>query len=711
MESLIIYEMQGLWWEWLWPILQFIIGLGLVVFVHELGHFTMAKVGDIKVEQFALGFGPRIFGFKARETDYRVNLLPLGGYVKMVGQEDFGTVEDLNESDPRAFNNKPVSTRFAVISAGVVMNVIFAGVLFVMVCLIGIRFPAPIVGGSLPGSPAHKAEIHWQTIPGVAARTPTTALSKLVAGPVSSPEVTVGLEPGYRVLRVNDQTITRFSQLPIMASLADRHATFKMTIERRVGGQTQIGTTEIGVMPLGGTLGFGLMPALSTTFGGLGNYIADDPFKEGDRILAINGQRVQHSWQIEEMEDKLDGAPVTVTVSRENQILEVDVQPDLRMSQGVFFMKDGMAIRGEIIKFTDDGEAAFVRLPNKEERRLVLKEVIWPATSELLDILGLVPRLRIAGVVRGSPADKSGLRPGDIIAEYGGTDTPTIKQFLKISDQAEGGETQIVVIRNGKALPPISIPPTRHMGRIVVGILQGMDERTPVIAQVRKGSPAESAGLQGGDVFTGVNGRQVANWIDLFQALKDAQGKSVTLTYRRAGRAQGTAETAVFTDTAFDAGDYRYVLFSGPRGFTLLMGGKVKKNPVAAIGWGARETWDFIAMTYASLAGFFKGTVSYKEFSGPVGIGTIAIQAGREGITAFMYFMAMISVSLAVLNFLPFPVVDGGHAVFLIIEKIRGRPLPLKVQNHMARIGWAVLLYIMIALTWNDLSKILQNLW
>jgi hypothetical protein len=70
----------NLWHEWLWPILQFVVGLGVVIFVHELGHFIVAKAVDIRVEQFALGFGTRLFGVRRGETDYRVNLIPMGGY-------------------------------------------------------------------------------------------------------------------------------------------------------------------------------------------------------------------------------------------------------------------------------------------------------------------------------------------------------------------------------------------------------------------------------------------------------------------------------------------------------------------------------------------------------------------------------------------------------------------------------------------------------
>jgi RIP metalloprotease RseP len=99
--------------------IQFVVGLGLVIFAHELGHFIAAKAVDIRVEQFALGFGTRLFGFKRGEADYRINLLPLGGYVKMAGQEDFAPLKMEDRPDSRAFPNKSVGQRFAVISAAV----------------------------------------------------------------------------------------------------------------------------------------------------------------------------------------------------------------------------------------------------------------------------------------------------------------------------------------------------------------------------------------------------------------------------------------------------------------------------------------------------------------------------------------------------------------------------------------------------------------
>jgi regulator of sigma E protease len=697
----------GLWAEWLRPILQFLVGLGLVIFVHELGHFAVAKSVGIRVEQFALGFGPRLFGFKRGETDYRVNIVPMGGYVKMTGQEDFGALREDDTPDPRSFSNKPISARFAVISAGVVMNALLAAALFVVVCLAGIRFPAPVVGGTLLGSPAKDARIHWQGVDHAETQSPGPATGQ----PDGAGSDSIGLKPGDRILSVNGKRITRFAQLAAMAALAEPDQEFRMVVERQVGDDFQSGSTRIGVMPLQGHLGFGLMPAMSTTFGSLGDYIADDPFKAGDKLLAVNGLKTRHHWDIPSVEKTLNGQEATLTILRGRNEVNLRLQPALRINEGVFFLKDGSRVSGRIMAYKDEEGVLVLRLPGGQEKRVLLDDAVWPARDEILDILGLVPRLKISGVIKGSPAFQAGLQPGDIIVEYAGRPLPTMKAFLDINREITEGIATIVVERKGRQLPPIKVRPTEHRGRIAVGIAVGMDQMNPVVADVRGGSPAAGAGITRGDIFTKVNGKEVATWIELFTALSALRGQEISIAFTHSDPTEREARIGALTSSVFDPRDYRFVLFSGPRGFTILMGKAVKRNPAAAVLWGFRETWDFIAMTSATLADTFRGTISYKEFSGPVGIGSMAIQAGREGIIYFIYFMAVISVSLAVLNFLPLPVVDGGYAVFLLIEKVRGKPLPLKVQNIIAMVGWVLLISFFVLLTWNDIRRILSGLW
>jgi len=680
-------QMLNLWHEWLWPIVQFVIGLGVVVFVHELGHFAVAKAVNIRVEQFALGFGARLLGFKKGETEYRINVIPLGGYVKLAGQEDFGPVRESDKNDTGSFANKPVRFRLAVISAGVAMNVLLAGVLFIIVCLSGIRFPAPVVGGVLPGSPAETAEIHWQD---------------------ADKSTSTGLIPGDRILTVNNRPITRFSQLAVIAELADLNEEFDMGIERRTNERTTEGISRIGTAEIDGIQRFGISPAASMVLADTEDADAQDPLKSGDRILAINGQPVRYNWQIPETERHLDGKPVTVSVNRNGKETDVAIQPRLRMTSNLFYRMDGTRIVGNVAKYQPDKGTVTIRQAESIEKILNLDQVIWPARSEILDILGLVPRLRVMGVNKNSPADRAGIRPGDIIVKYGDRSFPTLGEFRDINDRMAETGAMIAVLREGKRLS-LTVHPEMKEKRAAVGIVVGTDLLNPVVADVREGSPAARAGIGRGDRFTVVGGSETGSWIGLYEALKSHVDRETLISFQPDGASARSIHLDVLTPDLFRTEDYQYILFTGTHGFTILMGEEVKKNPLAAVIWGLHETYDFMAMTYATLIGYFRGTVSSKEFAGPIGIGSIAIQAGREGLVYFLYFLAIISVSLAVVNFLPLPVVDGGYVVFLLIEKILGKPVPSKIQNSVVMAGWILMILVFFALTWNDISRIMGN--
>src|SRR5680860_1652142 len=114
-------------------IILFLLILGAIVFVHELGHFLLAKYHGVKVDEFGIGFPPKIFGVKKGETEYTLNWIPLGGFVKIVGEDG----ED--KSDPRSFSSKSIGARFQIISAGVVMNFVLAFVIFSVIFAAGVQ--------------------------------------------------------------------------------------------------------------------------------------------------------------------------------------------------------------------------------------------------------------------------------------------------------------------------------------------------------------------------------------------------------------------------------------------------------------------------------------------------------------------------------------------------------------------------------------------
>jgi regulator of sigma E protease len=142
-------------------ILSALLLFGFLVFVHELGHFILAKMSGVKVLKFSLGFGPKVVGRKIGDTEYLLSAIPLGGYVKMLGQEDVGEADEEAEAsdEGRSYRNKPVLKRALIIFSGPLFNLITAAVIFFFVFLWGIPTLLPTVGEIMPGTPAEKAQL------------------------------------------------------------------------------------------------------------------------------------------------------------------------------------------------------------------------------------------------------------------------------------------------------------------------------------------------------------------------------------------------------------------------------------------------------------------------------------------------------------------------------------------------------------------------
>ncbi|MFA6135252.1 MAG: site-2 protease family protein [Phycisphaerae bacterium] len=730
-------NLLSLWFNWLWPILLFVIGLGLVVFVHELGHFLVAKAVGIKIERFAFGFGRRLCGIQRGETDYCINLIPLGGYVKMLGQEDVKQVEETN--DPRSFNSKSVGARFAVIAAGVVMNILLAAVLFILVAMVGKKYLAPVVGSVAPGFPASEVVVDWQGCGGcgkiaTSASCPTSspasapvlaAASAPSSAPASAPVMVAatsnpacpekGLKPGDKILAIEasnpvlnliSKPVTRFPDLFMVAALAEPEGQFTFTLERQVDGRTCTGLARMGVKRAldGSQLIFGIGSAFDTVFGSDSSFKTCSPFKDGDRLLAIDGQKIAHQWEISQVDQKLSGREVNVTIDRRGKTMDVPVMPWLALKDDVIWLSDGTLVRGWLGQEKDD--TVTLDLADGQEREVKQDQVVGGSSQEHLDILGMIPRLQVLVVEDDSPADKAGLQPGDIVVGYGDQSAPTRSAFLKINAKYQGKGTHISVRRGKETLKLWIVPPDRRR----IGVTEGPDLSHLVVAGVREGSPAARAGIESEAVIRKVNDQAVENWNQVYDALKQSAGRDVSITYRIGDR-ESTANLGTLDKNAFDAALYDFSLFGSDTFFRPLEVKLTEKNPLKALAWGATETWKMTLSTYISLRRVAQGTVSHKSLSGPVGIGSIAIQVGRKSVIDFIYFIAFISVSLAVINFLPIPVLDGGHALFLLIEKIMGRPLPQRVLYIAQVAGLALIGVVFLALTWQDIARIVGKLW
>ena len=280
-------------------ILAAIVVLGILIFVHELGHFLVAKRSGVGVLKFSLGFGPKLVGVKVGETEYRISALPLGGYVKMIG-EDPGD-ESPEAADPRrSFSRKSVGTRAGIILAGPLANLLLPVLIFWGVfAFVGQPYFLPVVGTPEAGSPAAGA----------------------------------GMLAGDRVTALDGERIERWDQVEVALQASSGRTlsltvvrdgrTFPVRVEPRAVKTPDIFGQETEVWDLG------LHPLLSTRIGQvLPNHVAQRAgLKSGDRILALNGVPVAE-W--EQLAKGIHGSPgkrVRLTVEREGQRFELEVTP------------------------------------------------------------------------------------------------------------------------------------------------------------------------------------------------------------------------------------------------------------------------------------------------------------------------------------------------------------------------------------------------
>ncbi len=447
--------------------------LGVLIFVHELGHFMTAKWADIEVPRFSIGFGPKVIGFKRGETEYVISLLPLGGYVKMAGMEEMEGIEGGSSEagstaastpaapragGPRDFESKSLPARALVISAGVLMNLLFAFVTFSVVGMIwGVRVaPEPVVGG-----------VREDLLP-IGAESLAT------------------LEPGTRIVTVGGREIGDFTDLQLQLSAA------------------RPGPLEIGV--------------------------------EG-------------------------GAPIRVQVPE-----------------------------------TDSARAALA----------------------------------------------------------------------------------------------LSIEPVFAIEARVISVVAG--------------EPAAQAGMEDGDLVVAAAGRPVERWQSFVSAIEASPGLPVVLTVERDG-ARVDVTVVPRADTLPNGRVYGRIGVQGPS--QRLTMPRERQGVLSAVGFGVTETWRWVRLTLEFLGGMFSGRQSARDIGGPLLIGQISGEVARAGAEAFLNFMALLSVNLAVLNLLPIPVLDGGHLVFLLIEGVRGRALSLQQRMRLTQVGMVLILALMAFAIGNDVLRLI----
>ena len=677
--------------ESVWAFTGLILGFSFLIFIHELGHHVVAKWVGIKVTQFAIGFGPGIIAWRKGmgfrwgsteseyekqladgadaasmgETEYRLNWVPLGGYVKMLGQEDLNP--EAASEDERSFGNKPIWARACVVSAGVVMNMIFGVIFFIVAFMAGVEFPPAIVGSIVPDSPAsqtqamgHEADPNYQ-----------------------------GLQPGDLITHINNEVVTDFADVAVNTALSTRGEPLRLTVEREgepdplVFQVTPKEDTNTQLL----SLGVGRPISLAVSDPGPGRSLpaalADHGVEPGMQVTQVAGQSIKHYEQFNTAISQGNGLPVPVKFTHPETQQSVDVElaavPSLSLSA--------------------EGQ------PN---------------------LLGLVPAIQIPKVIPDSPADKAGMQAGDILTRIGPITWPTWDQVIDLVQHANQQPLRIAVLRNGEKIELEPITPT-YKGTI--GIYHGLAMDHPIIAWSLPDHPFAQLNLNAGSRVLSINGKPVETYSDIQRLLADAVNQdqqgvegvdsnndtadsdvvTATISYQIniANAPLSNEKIRIDAKWAQQIATAQWDQPLGPMVFKMLLIRLSSDNPIAAAQLGIKKAHQVMLQTYITLLRLFQGTVKPSHLRGPLGIADDGTNFAKQGWSYLMFFLGLISINLVVINFLPIPIVDGGLMVFLIIEKLKGSPVSVRIQTAATAVGLAMIGSIFLLTLFYDAKRLL----
>lgn len=708
-----------------WSIAQVAIGLGLVIFVHEFGHFLVAKLCGVKCEKFYVGFdvpmpkiGPwqipsSIVKFQWGETLYGIGIIPLGGYVKMLGQDDNpanaeaeaertrvrkvegASAEDKEsgpldaeqakdiahtepvakaesfELDPRSYPAKSVLQRMAIISAGVVFNVIFAVVFATIAYRLGVPYTPCIIGGTSPGSPAWVANVQprGEVVlignsgpPRDHLRFDKDLLQNVMLNGVGN-DLELGIAYG-------EDNIRRVNLRPVERAIGKRKA-------------PMIGVRNALKLVLADK-----EPAIKYEPAGE----AKPSFKGRDKLVAVSAageqEQLKDYVQLEEFLARHPDDAVTFTVER---------------------------ITGEA------------------------KDENTPPPTTMVDIevaanpmkrLGLIMKMGpVTAIQEESPAAEAGIEKGDFIRKVNGEDVKDPMLLPDVLRRLAGQRVTLTIERSGKSLE-ISVTPrqpgqfqrnvmlaepmvseslglTYDVGNSVVDV----QPNSPAAGKIRAGDRLETFTLvpEGKTdkekeetkarvekeyhfVFTDGKielGEAGENWPAAFNHFQwMPPGAVVQLEVLRG------SEKHQFDLQPIDAAG-EFVPWRGLRP-TSLQETHQAKTWGEAFSLGLRETKESLLLVVTFLRKLVTGDIAPTNLGGPGLIAVAATMEASQGTSRLLIFLTMLSANLAVINFLPIPVLDGGHMMFLAYEGIFRRPVNEKWAMRLTLLGLSFILCLMV---------------
>lgn len=675
----------------IWIIGSVALGLGFVIFVHELGHFLAAKTFGVRCDKFYVGFDvplqlgpiklPSSLGkFQWGETEYGIGIIPLGGYVKMLGQDDdprkmeeetASATDEEGELDPRSYLAKPVWQRMIIISAGVVMNLIFAVIMAGVAYQIGVPYNPTYVGGTTGGSPA------W------------------VAGLESTNQITLvgDMQKQQEKLRFDDFRMSvalhgfahKGDSMPIVFNDEGKTVeTFMEPMDR----YSKEGFYFVGVaQPMTSQLSYPV--SIDGSF--LDDKAVD--LEAGDTIVAVDGEALP----VNETFNKILGSnltaalqakweqPVTVTIERPGESPE------------------------------DEPTQVELVLPPVPLKTMGLSFEIGPINS----------------IQKGSPAaGENGLKVGDRIKKVNGQEVQDALTLPSVIERLAGQSLTLEVAR-GEELVEITLQAREKAsfasswffaGELTLQAIGVAYDVSPIVSAVGNDENSEDSAVQPGDkleqvtwlvsdeeretydeIFTDVLFEPLVidedyNMVCLNDDLQELlpAGAEFRCIFSRDGKMQEPVNLNL---------KYSDEFYWHQRGIHLtpLKDIWIAENMQDAVGLGFWET----QRRFKSVLNFLKllvtGKVSPSKLGGPLKIAYVAGAEASNGTARLLLFLTMLSANLAILNFLPIPALDGGHMMFLTFEAIWGKPMNEAIQMRLTVVGFLCLLSLMAFVLFKDI--------
>jgi regulator of sigma E protease len=346
---------------------------------------------------------------------------------------------------------------------------------------------------------------------------------------------------------------------------------------------------------------------------------------------------------------------------------------------------------------------------------LLLAVFIFFVSFSIVGIDDIRPLVK--SVAKDSPAEQAGFRLEDRIVSINGEGIQSWYDIKKAVTASSGAPLLLIVERDSEFFD-IRAAAEMKTGRDILGDdvkyydlgISALPVIEAIIGEASKGFPAEKAGLKKGDRIIGINGIPVNSWAEMREEIAASGGNRLELKIQRDDLVFQVGLVPKLTVQKDRTGNKveRYLIGISTGEIAIPEELRIRKrfSPVTAFSESLKQTWFVIDVTLRGIVKMVDGSISRDNLGGPIMIAQMAGQQAKAGIGKLIQFIAFISINLAILNFLPIPILDGGHLMFFSIEAIRGRPVSLRVREVAQQAGMFILLMLMVFVFYNDIVRL-----